>query len=171
VLELEAQPRHSQSREILTRTPLPGSDSRGLRHRWSLLGVGFCRSCCILPNVPADKGKWSSPIAPPRFAARGRAKCAGRSVRSSASHRRRRHNELCWRWVRVLANLPAAGDGHAPEAPPAGETLSTRDAESLGRKNGDKREPECACWGAERQRGEEMPVCAPHVGEWMRTRL
>jgi len=109
VLELEAQPRHSQSREILTRTPLPGSDSRGLRHRWSLLGVGFCRSCCILPNVPADKGKWSSPIAPPRFAARSRAECAGRSVRSSASHRRRRHNELCWRWVRVLATLPARG--------------------------------------------------------------
>ena len=66
--------------------PLPGSDSRGLRHRWYLLLPELPQ----LPDVPAHEGKQSLPIAPPRFEARGRVECAGRSVRSSASHRHRR---------------------------------------------------------------------------------
>jgi len=106
--------------------PLLGSDSRGLCHQWSLLGARFCRSCRILPDVPAHEEKRSSPIALPRFTTRGWVEGMDRSVQSSASHRRRRHDELCWRWLQVLAASPATRDGRAPGSTTALPTTHAR---------------------------------------------
>jgi len=79
-----------------------------------LPGCKILRSCRILPDVPAHEEKRSSPIALPRFTTRGWVEGMDRSMQSSASHRRRRHDELCWRWLQVLAASPATRDGRAP---------------------------------------------------------
>ena len=124
----------SEPRDFHQAPLLPGSDSRGLRHRWPLLGTGFYRSCHILPDVPAQEGKRSVPIA--LEAAWGWVKCAGRSVRSSASHRRRRRR--WWRWLRVPASLRTACGRRCPRVASRRRNPEREMRSCWGEKNGDR---------------------------------
>ena len=107
LLALEGQPRHSQNREILTRTPrFPG-----LAHEASATGgTCFCRSCRNSLMCPPTKGSSRCPSR--RHASRREARSSARADPCGAPPPTvtAGHGELYCRWVRVPVASPAARD-------------------------------------------------------------